>query len=199
MCTSGHQFGSMHRKTIVRSLLWGRLAVVAYEDGTVTVRTPLERERRLNLACQPSVLLTMIGPDAEDLLLVGDGHGRIHVIELATVALRGRMDFGRGNIRAMAACPTEHGDVVVGTGQGHVFLLKLGSENVVDLAALDGPVSILKPEEGSLCATVRGVQVRMMWNGEVLARVEPAEVTRRFPRHRNTLIAGYDAGSFLAA
>jgi prepilin-type processing-associated H-X9-DG protein len=199
MRTLGGQFLRMHSKQVVRSLIYGRTTVVAYADGHVTVRTPHQRERRTNIASTPSVLLTMVGPDGQDLLLVGDGHGRVHVFDLNSTSMVQRLDVEAGRVRSLSPCPTEHGDAVVGSSDGTVALLDIANARIVHLARLDGPVSSLHAEDGGLTATVRGARVMLDWQGGELSRSEPEPFTRSFPRRRSTLIAGLDGSSYLAA
>ena len=70
----------------------------------------------------------------QDVLLVGDAHGRLHVIpmELATVAIR--IDLNAGRIRALAASPMERGDVMVATSNGTVAVVDLEAETSSTLA-----------------------------------------------------------------
>ncbi|DAC34513.1 MAG TPA: hypothetical protein D7I05_03805, partial [Candidatus Poseidoniales archaeon] len=63
----------------------------------------------------PSVLLTMNDRKGKDVLVVGDALGRVHVIPLDCATVTSRLDLGAGRVRALAASPTEQGDVVVAT------------------------------------------------------------------------------------
>ena len=137
----------MRSKTVVRSLISGHTTVVAHDDGSINLRVPGHRERRVTIASVPSVLLTMPNRQGQDVLLVGDAHGRLHVIpmELATVAAR--IDLNAGRIRALAASPTERGDVVVATSSGAVAVVELDGETSSILARMDGPVASLRVGE----------------------------------------------------
>ncbi len=199
MRTLGGQFLRMHSKNVVRSLIFGRTTVVAYADGHLTVRAPHQPERRTNIASTPSVLLTMTCADEHDLLLVGDTHGRVHVMELNTLAPLQRFDVDAGRVRALTPCPTEHGDAVVGSTDGTVAVLKIAQAQIVRLAHHDGPVSSLHAEDGGLTATVKGTKVTTDWSGLVVSRTDAQTIQRSFPRRRNTLIAGLDGSGYLAA
>ena len=183
----------MRSKTVVRSLISGHTTVVAHDDGSINLRVPGHRERRVTIASIPSVLLTMPNRQGQDVLLVGDAHGRLHVIpmELATVAAR--IDLNAGRIRALAASPTERGDVMVATSNGTVAVVDLEAETSSTLAHMDGPVASLRVGEDAIIATVRGTHVTLDWQGTTLDTQVPVRPTaRRYPRRRSTLVVGPD-------
>ena len=183
----------MRSKTVVRSLISGHTTVVAHDDGSINLRVPGHRERRVTIASVPSVLLTMPNRQGPDVILVGAAHGRLHVIpmELATVAAR--IDLNAGRIRALAASPTERGDVVVATSSGAVAVVDLDGETSSILARMDGPVASLRVGEEAIIATVRGTHVTLDWQGATLNTQVPVRPTsRRYPRRRSTLVVGPD-------
>ena len=161
----------MRSKTVVRSLISGHTTVVAHDDGSINLRVPGHRERRVTIASIPSVLLTMPNRQGQDVLLVGDAHGRLHVIpmELATVAAR--IDLNAGRIRALAASPTERGDVMVATSNGTVAVVDLEAETSSTLAHMDGPVASLRVGVGYK----RGLlEVRSIEDGSVVRSMDLA-------------------------
>ena len=191
--TPGGQFGGMRSKTVVRSLIRGHTTVVAHDDGTINLRVHGHRERRVTIAAIPSVLLTMPDRQGNDLLLVGDALGRLHMIpmDLATVAVR--VDLGAGRIRALSASPTERGDVVVATSNGTVAVVDLVKATFSTFVQMDGPVSSLQVGEEAIIATVRGTHVTLDWQGTTLNTHAPTRPTsRRYPRRRSTLVVGPD-------
>ena len=112
-------------------------------------------------------------------------------MELATVAAR--IDLNAGRIRALAASPTERGDVVVATSNGAVAVVDLDAETSSILARMDGPVASLRVGEDAIIATVRGTHVTLDWQGATLDTQVPVRPTsRRYPRRRSTLVVGPD-------
>lgn len=191
--TPGGQFRGMRSKTVVRSLISGQTTVVAHDDGTINLRMPGYRERRVTIAAVPSVLLTMPDRQGKDVLLVGDAHGRLHVISMDHATVEVRIDFNAGRIRALAASPTERGDVVVATSNGTVAIVDLAEASFATLSLLDGPVASLRVGEEAIVATVRGTHLTLDWQGTTLDTQVPVRPTsRRYPRRRSTLVVGPD-------
>ena len=183
----------MRSKTVVRSLISGHITVVAHDDGPINLRVPGHRERRVTIAAVPSVLLTMTDREGKDVLVVGDALGRVHVIPLDCATVTSRLDLEAGRVRALAASPTEQGDVVVATSKGMVAVVDLSTSTSSTVAQMDGPVASLRVSEEALIATVRGTHVTLDWQGSTLSTHAPKRPTsRRYPRRRSTLVVGPD-------
>ncbi|DAC35957.1 MAG TPA: hypothetical protein D7I05_00620, partial [Candidatus Poseidoniales archaeon] len=98
-----------------------------------------------------------------------------------------------GRVRALAASPTEQGDVVVATSTGMVAVADLSTSTFSTVAHMDGPVASLRVSEEALIATVRGTHVTLDWQGSTLATHAPKRPTsRRYPRRKSTLVVGPD-------
>ncbi len=183
----------MRSKTVVRSLISGHTTVVAHDDGSINLRVSGHRERRVNIASIPSVLLTMPNRQGGDVLLVGDALGRLHMIPMESATVTARVELNAGRIRALAASPTERGDVVVATSNGTVAIVDLEAATFSTLVQMDGPVASLSVGEEDIIATVRGTHVTLDWQGMTLDTYVPVRPTaRRYPRRRNTLVVGPD-------
>ncbi|DAC16682.1 MAG TPA: hypothetical protein HA276_05285 [Candidatus Poseidoniaceae archaeon] len=183
----------MRSRTVVRSLISGHTTVVAHDDGSINLRLVGHRERRVTVGAVPSVLLTMTDRQGRDLLLVGDALGRLHVVPMDCATVTSRIDLASGRIRALAASPTERGDVVVATSNGTVAVVDLNESTHVNIARFDGPVGSLQVSEEALIATVRSTHVTLNWDGDTLSEHVPVRPTsRRYPRRRSTLVVGPD-------
>ena len=183
----------MRSKTVVRSLISGHTTVVAHDDGSINLRVQGHRERRVTIASIPTVLLTMPSRQGEDLLLVGDALGRLHMIPMEHAKVAARIELKAGRIRALAASPTERGDVVVATSNGTVAIVDLEAATFSTLAHMDGPVASLRVGEEAIVTTVRGTHVTLDWQGMTLDTHVPVRPTsRRYPRRRSTLVVGPD-------
>ena len=183
----------MRSKTVVRSLISGHTTIVAHDDGSINLRVPGHRERRVSIASIPSVLLTMPNRQGQDVLLVGDAHGRLHVVPMEHATVAARIELSAGRIRALAASPTERGDVIAATSNGTVAVIDLENEAFRTLAKMDGPVASLRVGEDAIIATVRGTHVTLDWDGATLDTHVPVRPTsRRYPRRRSTLVVGPD-------
>ena len=183
----------MRTKTVVRSLISGHTTIVAHDDGSINLRVPGHRERRVTIASIPSVLLTMPNRQGQDVLLVGDAHGRLHVVPMEHATVAARIELSAGRIRALAASPTERGDVIAATSNGTVAVVDLENEAFRTLAKMDGPVASLRVGEDAIIATVRGTHVTLDWDGATLDTHVPVRPTsRRYPRRRSTLVVGPD-------
>ena len=183
----------MRSKTVVRSLISGHTTIVAHDDGSINLRVPGHRERRVSIASIPSVLLTMPNRQGQDVLLVGDAHGRLHVVPMEHATVAARIELSAGRIRALAASPTERGDVIAATSNGTVAVVDLENEAFRTLAKMDGPVASLRVGEDAIIATVRGTHVTLDWDGATLDTHVPVRPTsRRYPRRRSTLVVGPD-------
>ena len=150
-------------RAVIRSLVTQYGTLVALDDASIIWKQKGERERRLKIAAQASVLLGLIGPNGKiDRVVVGDDYGGVSFISIPEMDLIDRYVVGMSKIRSLCCSSISGESILVGCEDGKVHMVGQNvPDNKVTLFELDGPASALKVEGTNL-------HIHQGWNRKVV-------------------------------
>jgi len=138
--------------------------VVAMDDAAIVWKPRNGNQKRIKLDARASVLLGLIGPlGVVDKIVVGDEHGGVNFITLATMEVLERFVVGNSKVRSLCASSMSGESVLVGCENGAIFMVGKNVPNrVINLFELDGPASALR-------IIGQDLHIQQGWERKVLA------------------------------
>ena len=126
--------------------------LVALDDASIIWKQKGERERRLKLPAQASVILGLVGPNGRiDRVVIGDDYGGVSFVSIPGMELIERYVVGMSKIRSICCSSISGDSILVGCEDGKVIMVGHNvPNNMVLLFELDGPASALKVEGTNL-------------------------------------------------
>ena len=139
-------------RAVIRSLVTRYGTLVALDDASIIWKQKGERERRLKLAAQASVILGLVGPNGRiDRVVIGDDYGGVSFVSIPGMELIERYVVGMSRIRSFCCSSISGDSILVGCEDGKVIMVGHNvPNNMVLLFELDGPASALKVEGTNL-------------------------------------------------
>jgi len=133
-------------RTVVRSMVTPDGSIVAMDDATIVWKPKGDRQKRVRIEAQASVLLGLIGPrGVVDRVVVGDEYGGVNLISLANMDVLERFVVGNSMVRSLCSSSISGESILVGCEDGSVYMVGQNVPNrVVSLFELDGPASALR-------------------------------------------------------
>tara|TARA_B100000035_G_C20968900_1_gene540115 strand:+ start:498 stop:998 length:501 start_codon:yes stop_codon:yes gene_type:complete len=155
-------------RAVIRSLVTQYGTLVALDDASIIWKQKGEREKRLKITAQASVILGLIGPNGRiNRVVIGDDYGGISFVSIPKMELIERFVVGDSRIRSLCCSSISGESILVGCEDGKVHMVGQNvPNNVVTLFELEGPASALRVE-GTVLHIHQGWERKVVdWMGE---------------------------------